>query len=100
MTHVPPKAHRTTAQHCRICGKTLTNTESVNRGIGPECAAKQTQYLAAAGSSVEEIQSLILSGNPNATRFAVIALRAIGDGRVGLVERFIKAARSAGMEAV
>jgi hypothetical protein len=28
--------------HCGVCGRTLTNNESIDRGIGPVCAAKHS----------------------------------------------------------
>jgi hypothetical protein len=28
--------------HCGVCGRTLTDPESIDRGIGPECYGKQT----------------------------------------------------------
>lgn len=92
MNYVPPKTRRRQPR-CQICGRELQNTESINRGIGPECLQKRSSGLAASGSSVEEIESL--SSYPAAQRWIRAAYREIGGRRPELVQRFIEAARKA-----
>jgi len=41
---------RTMAGHCRSCGRTLTDADSLSRGYGPECAAKLLRSGAGKGT--------------------------------------------------
>lgn len=46
---------RTMAGHCRACGRTLTDADSLTRGYGPECAAKLMRSGAGKGTQVEGV---------------------------------------------
>jgi hypothetical protein len=80
---------------CQVCSRVLTDSLSINRGIGPECLAKREKFLAVAGSNDHEIAMLALSKDPTVTRWIAMAGRAIGAGRQDHVNRFIAAARAA-----
>ena len=43
---------------CQICGKKLADNESIALGVGPDCAAKRTSFVASCGSSEAEIATL------------------------------------------
>lgn len=47
---------------CQICGKKLTGSESIALGVGPDCAAKRTSFVASCGTSEAEIASLEAAG--------------------------------------
>jgi hypothetical protein len=81
--------------NCQICDRPLENLDSISRGIGPECLAKREKFLAAAGASVAEIESLALCGDPNVLRWISMIGKAIGAGRQGHVNQLIAAARRA-----
>lgn len=81
--------------NCAICGETLTDPESVRLGVGPVCAAKQSRFLAAAGSSAEEIAALTLLGDPAVSLWLRRLAGAIGAGRGRDVQLFLTAARNA-----
>jgi uncharacterized protein DUF6011 len=40
---------------CKICRRKLTSPESINRGIGPECAQLHSQMMASAGLTAESL---------------------------------------------
>jgi hypothetical protein len=78
---------------CETCGRQLTADESIAAGVGPECAEKQQRFLAACGSSLEEIGSLVLHTDATVRRWAEIAGRAIRKGNRRDAQRFIETAR-------
>lgn len=80
---------------CQLCGRKLTSETSIELGIGPECREKQTRFLAAANSSLEEIGQLTLLNDPTVTRWLTSTAKAIGAGRQEEVTNFIEAARRA-----
>jgi len=80
---------------CEICGRALTNTQSINRGIGPECLEMRSSFVAAVGSSVVEVETLALSADATVRRNIRIAMRALGAGRWDHARRFFIAAREA-----
>jgi uncharacterized protein DUF6011 len=82
-----------TSTTCQICGRNLENLDSINRGIGPECLAKREKFLAAAGSSVAEVEAMALTGKPAVMRLLPIIGKAIGAGRQDHVNRFLQQAR-------
>ena len=43
---------------CQICGRKLTDSESIVLGVGPDCAAKRASFVASCGSSEAEIAAL------------------------------------------
>lgn len=73
---------------CQICKRTLSATESVNNGIGPECAAKYANGIQAAGSSVARVNELAGQNDPQVNRWLYAAKRAIGKGRIAEAEGF------------
>lgn len=42
-----------TVAHCERCGQELTDPESIARGLGPECAMKQSEQFAAISNLIE-----------------------------------------------
>lgn len=84
-----------TSPHCVICNEPLTDPESVTRGTGPVCAAKLTSFLAAVGSSAEEIASLALIDDSAVARWLRLSARAVGAGQTDQAKRFLGAARNA-----
>lgn len=47
-----------TSSTCQICGRQLTDSESIARGTGPECAAKRATFVAVCGTTDAEIATL------------------------------------------
>lgn len=43
---------------CENCGRQLTDTESIARGFGPDCAARRASFLASCGTSEAELATL------------------------------------------
>jgi hypothetical protein len=84
-----------TSNTCTICRRSLTNQDSIRRGIGPECEANYKKYLAAAGTDEAEITKLALSNDPTVTRWVSVIGRAIAAGRQRDVNQFLAAARRA-----
>lgn len=80
---------------CQLCGRKLANETSIALGIGPECREKQTRFLAAANSSLEEIGQLTLLADPTVARWLALTAKAIGAGRQEEAANFIQAARCA-----
>lgn len=85
---------------CCLCGEKLSDPESVRRGTGPVCAAKLTSFLAAVGSSTDEIAALAMIDDATVARWLRIAARAIQEGHYGRAERFLESARKAAAAAV
>lgn len=81
--------------HCLICGETLTDPESIKRGVGPVCAGNLSKFLATVGSSAEEIASLALIEDGSVARWLRVAMRAVAAGRDDEAKRFLDAARRA-----
>jgi ABC-type lipopolysaccharide export system ATPase subunit len=77
---------------CKICGEALRDPNSIRAGIGPVCAANLTRFLAAVGSSAEEIAALALIDD-NVSRLLRCAERAAGLGHVPQAKSFIERAR-------
>ena len=80
---------------CQLCGRAITNAESLAKGVGPECEAKRQKYLAAAGSSDAEISELALCGDPTVSRWIHKAGCAMAAGKQDQVNLFLEAARRA-----
>lgn len=78
---------------CRICREELRNNDSIRAGIGPVCAAKLTKFLAAVGSSAEEIAALALIDD-NVSRLLRCAERAAGFGHVTEATALLERARA------
>ncbi len=43
---------------CQLCKRQLTNARSIALGVGPECEAKRSQFIAGCGSSEEELATI------------------------------------------
>jgi len=80
---------------CSFCHRPLTADESIAAGVGPECAQKQQSFLAACGTSAEEVGALVLSGDPTAQRWVQKFTAAMRAGCRGDAEMFLDAARRA-----
>lgn len=88
-----PKASQTPS--CRICGETLTDPKSISLGIGPVCAKNLTKFLAAVGSSAEEVAALTVNGDGATARYLRLAHLAVGAHRFDHAKRFFADARNA-----
>ena len=77
---------------CEICGRKLKAEKSIADGVGPECAARYAQGVAAAGSSVVRIETLAGLNDAGVSRWLRVAKLAIGAGRSEEVQRFLEAA--------
>jgi uncharacterized protein DUF6011 len=77
---------------CQICNKPLEAAESINLGIGPECASKYANGIQAAGSSVARVEQLASGNDPQVNRWIACAKRAIGAGRTNEARGFIERA--------
>lgn len=83
------------AYECQMCGRTLTDPESIANGVGPECAAKRAAFLAAGGTTIEEIDALALLDNATVIRWISLASRAMRAGCKSDFQSFVQAARNA-----
>lgn len=77
---------------CQICGRSLTDRESVQRGVGPECAAKRASFLGSCGTSETEIASLEAVGD-DAARWVRNFRQDMRAGRVRQARQCIEIAR-------
>lgn len=79
---------------CKICKKPLKNSDSINKGIGPECAEKFAWMLCDAGLTIEALEiPESISTEPSVRRYLRMAESALLAGRKGDVERFKTAAK-------
>lgn len=84
---------------CLICKKPLSNPESIALRVGPDCRAKFAALATAAGSSIERVEALTLSGNAEVARWADLAQKAIAAGRKRDAQDFLAAAEKAAEKA-
>ena len=75
---------------CQICGRQLTDDESIARGFGPDCAAKRATFLASAGTSDAELSALEAAGAARWVRNFHTDMRR---GRVGAAKCCVEFAR-------
>jgi hypothetical protein len=81
---------------CNLCGERLTDPESIKRGIGPVCAKNTSKFLAAVGTSAEEVAALALVDDSAVARYLRVSKKAFfRDGREDIAKRFLEAARAA-----
>jgi hypothetical protein len=80
---------------CFVCGERLTDPQSISRGIGPVCAGNLTKFLAAVGSSAEEVAALALMGDGATSRMLRVAMKALAFGHNERAMRFFESAREA-----
>jgi len=87
---------KTATPHCKLCTRSLTDPESITRGIGPECAAKYAWMLCDAGLTLEALQIPIeLTTDPNVALQLSRAEKALLAGNRRDVEQFKNAAKRA-----
>jgi hypothetical protein len=84
-----------TSRNCSICGRELTDAESIKNGVGPDCAEKQQSFLSGCGTSVEEIGQLALLDDPTVSRWVQKFTAAMRLGHKRNAGYFIQAARRA-----
>jgi len=77
---------------CQICGKKLTDNESIALGVGPDCAAKRASFVASCGSSEAEIAALENTGD-EAARWIRNFRQDMRAGRVRQARQCIEIAR-------
>lgn len=70
------------AHKCQICGRQLTNPESISKGIGPECAGKYASGIQAAGTSFERVTALENIGDRDVNKWIRVAKQSIGQGKI------------------
>jgi hypothetical protein len=80
---------------CQLCGRSLTNEQSIATGIGPECAGKWAARVSAAGSNLGEIASLTALNLPEVERWVGFAIQALRHGHLRNASCFFAQARSA-----
>ncbi len=84
-----------TTPTCQICGRELKAPESIAKGVGPECEAKQQSFLSACGSSLEEIAELEGLDDAAVIRWVDLFAKAMRAGNKKHGRQFIEAARRA-----
>lgn len=67
---------------CQLCGRELTNPESISKGIGPECSAKYAAGIQVAGTSQQRITALENIGDSDTSKWVRVAKQAIGQGNL------------------
>lgn len=77
---------------CTECGKTITDAESIARGIGPDCAAKRASFLSGCGTSEAELAELEAVG-PDAAKWIRNFRQEMSRGSARNANRCITAAR-------
>lgn len=80
------------ANECQICGKQLSDPQSIALGVGPDCAEKRASFVASCGTSDAEVAQLEATGGKAARwiRNFRIEMRA---GNKKLATYWIEAAR-------
>lgn len=77
---------------CQICGRQLTDNESIARGVGPDCAAKRASFVAGCGTTETEIASLE-SANADSARWIRNFRTEMRAGNVRWAKKCLEAAR-------
>lgn len=83
---------------CQICGRPITDEGSIALGVGSDCAAKRTSFIATCGSSEAEIASLEAAGEQSA-RWIRNFRQDMRAGRVRQARQCIEIARSKAVQA-
>ena len=85
-----------TSPRCKICRRTLTDPNSIAKGVGPECAEKFAWMLCDAGLTLEALQiPFLFTTDANVARCLRLAERALLDRNKRAVELFKNAAKRA-----
>lgn len=84
---------------CEICGRQLTDSESIARGFGPDCAARRASFLASVGVSETELTALESAGDASA-RWIRNFRQDMRAGRVRQARQCIDAARRKATDAL
>ena len=77
---------------CQICGRELTDNESIAAGVGPGCAAKRGTFYTTCGTSETEISSLEAAG-PDAARWIRNFRTEMRAGNVRWAKKCLESAR-------
>ena len=94
----------TLASHCLICGRELTDPDSVTRGIGPECSREgyptDGPQKDEANKLIHEASIAATEGNiqlviDNSAKVAVLGYPVVAER---MMERFVNAAKNAKVE--
>lgn len=75
---------------CAMCKRALTDSTSITRGIGPECAAKLASVLGSLSVTAEQLATW--EAVPAAERWVKIAFKAIAAGNLRHARTFFDAA--------
>jgi hypothetical protein len=84
---------------CETCGRQLTDSESIARGFGPDCAARRASFLASVGVSETELTVLESSCEASA-RWIRNFRQDLRAGRVRQARQCIDAARRKAADAL
>lgn len=79
---------------CQICGKQLSDPQSLALGVGPDCAEKKSKFLAGAGTSEDELQ-ILAAVNSESAKWIRNFHTDMRLGRVAYASHAISAARRA-----
>lgn len=80
---------------CEVCGLVLRDPESIERGTGPDCAAKRAGFYGDAGIDLAEVDELAALNLPDVQRWLRSMRLAIRDNKPGLAQSFLNQARKA-----
>lgn len=80
---------------CEVCGRQLTDPDSILLGYGPDCAAKRAGFYASGGLSVEDVEALASSELPDVQRWLNSMRAALRHGDGEYAQRFFENARKA-----
>ena len=80
---------------CGVCGRQLKNPESIVLGVGPECRDRQASFMAACGTSLEEVGQLAMLADDTIAKWTRAFAGSCRDHRRDLGIAFIDAARRA-----
>ena len=83
----------TTKPTCEMCGRRLTDPQSVTLGFGPDCAEARQNLLSGAGITEAELTSW--RAVPAAKRWVDLAFMAVRKGHLKDAQRFFEAAQRA-----
>lgn len=85
---------------CQVCGKALSDPESIAQGVGPECAGRMQQAVAAVSGSVRALGLTEAEvSDPEVARWLETARKAFLAGNQFDYDCFIDAARRTALRA-
>ncbi|MBL8190293.1 MAG: hypothetical protein JNK38_19915 [Acidobacteria bacterium] len=80
------------SSECQICGKKLTDNESIALGVGPDCAAKRASFVASCDTTEAEL-AVLESANECAARWIRNFRQDMRKGRIRQARQCIEIAR-------